>query len=301
MFLQSLFFRSSFIFLLCSASCFANTLTENTKINNESVLYSADESYGAEVNEWELGIAFGIGGITNPLKHSNNIFLPIVPRISYYGENFFLENTDLGYSFFENTKYSFSLFGRFNEDIRYFPYASTTDIIVTSMGWGLGDHLSPILGSELEPIKVKLGKRHISYLGGIQLHYHDQGYNAKVSILSDVTNTHNGQEVELSLMKSWLTDKWFLEVGGGTLWKSSEVVTYYYGIEPVEVSLSRNEYQPSDSFTHYFKTNFKIPITEKVQFITSIKIERLDSERYNSPLVDERFIYSSFIGFTYDF
>jgi len=293
------------LFFFCfSWYSFADEITETTKnnlITDASFSAGVDEVNEAIVGQWQLGIAVGLGTITNPLQQGKNIFLPLIPRVSYYGERFFLENTDLGYAIFENEQVSFNLYGRFNEDKRYFAYASTADILVTSSGWGLGDHFDPTLGSQLNSTKVELSKRELSYLAGIQLHYHNNNYNAKLSILSDVTNVHHGEEIELSLTKSWSINNFFAEIGLGVLWKSSKIVDYYYGIQPEEISQNREEYYPGDSFTPYLKSTLQYKITEEINFLTSLKIDRQDSARFDSPIVKERFIYSTFIGFSYDF
>ncbi|KGK00395.1 MipA/OmpV family protein [Thalassotalea sp. ND16A] len=256
----------------------------------------AEEINVTPIENWEFGLAAGIGGITNPLKDADDIFLPVIPQVSYYGDRFFLENTDLGFSLIENEKFNVNLYGRFNEDKRYFPNADTTDIVFTSLGWKLDPTIK--VGHTAE---IKLKSRHLTYLAGLQFHYHHQNYHGKLSLLTDISNVHHGEEAEFSFGKTWQQDDWLLDLGFGLLWKSQQIVDYYYGLKPVEVSDKRDEYYPDASLTPYLKLVYQYAISEKVKFITSVKIDKMDSERYRSPLVNDRYINSFFMGFAYDF
>lgn len=288
-------FRSiSIIFFVLMAISTTLLANENELIKSTSKNDFISDINEVDVGEWELGVAIGLETITNPLKLGENIYLPVVPRVSYYGDNFFIENTDLGYSLFESRMFSINLFGRFNEDIKYFPYAKTTEIFVTSMGWSYGDELG-------ESEEVELLKRHISYLGGVQYHYYHNNYNVKLSLLSDVTDVHHGQEVEFSLRKSWMSSQWLVEFGAGILWKSSSLVNYYYGVQSIEATPSRGDYIAGDSYTNYLVFSYKYVINQDINFLSTVKIDRLGNDLYHSPLVNERYIYSSFIGLTYDF
>ena len=59
------------------------------------------------VGEWKFSIALGAGVITNPLNEGDNIPLVIVPNFSYYGEQVFIDNNALGFTFYESDAVSF--------------------------------------------------------------------------------------------------------------------------------------------------------------------------------------------------
>src|SRR5690606_8343381 len=62
---------------------------------------AADEASG-----WQFGIAVGAGRQLNPFVDSDDIDIPVVLDIAWYGERFFFDNGDFGYSLLSSERFS---------------------------------------------------------------------------------------------------------------------------------------------------------------------------------------------------
>lgn len=89
-----------------------------------------------EADSFEFSLAMGGGAIINPLNGGDNIPLIILPSISYYGEQFYLENTEIGYTLTETRDYSFSLTAGLNGEKALFSRWHPTNLFAPS---GLGN------------------------------------------------------------------------------------------------------------------------------------------------------------------
>src|SRR5882757_7738292 len=56
----------------------------------------------AAVGHWNLSVGLGLGSRTNPVLGASDIPLVVVPKLSYYGKRFFLDNLDIGVALYEN-------------------------------------------------------------------------------------------------------------------------------------------------------------------------------------------------------
>lgn len=61
------------------------------------------------VGEWQISIGLGLGWRTNPLHEGDDSPMFVLPEVSYYGERFFLENLDLGWTLYESRQHQFNL------------------------------------------------------------------------------------------------------------------------------------------------------------------------------------------------
>ncbi|WP_434931353.1 MipA/OmpV family protein [Shewanella sp. HL-SH5] len=70
--------------------------------------------------EWDISIAIGFGQKTNPLQDYDDIPLYVLPSIAYYGEQWFFDNGNFGYSLQEAEKYSLNLVTSYSDDRAFF-------------------------------------------------------------------------------------------------------------------------------------------------------------------------------------
>jgi len=61
-----------------------------------------------EVGSWRVNVGMGVGMRSNPLHGGDDIPLVLLPEVSYYGERFFLENLEMGFTLFENDRHQFN-------------------------------------------------------------------------------------------------------------------------------------------------------------------------------------------------
>lgn len=73
-----------------------------------------------EVGVWEVSVALGLGGRTNPVVNSDHLPILVMPSVSYYGKRFFLETDTLGFTLFESQRHMLNAIGTVSYDQIYF-------------------------------------------------------------------------------------------------------------------------------------------------------------------------------------
>jgi len=72
------------------------------------------------VGDWRISVGMGAGMRSNPLHQGEDIPLVLLPEVSYYGERFFLENLEMGFTLFEDRRHQFNLLLTPGYDQMYF-------------------------------------------------------------------------------------------------------------------------------------------------------------------------------------
>jgi outer membrane scaffolding protein for murein synthesis (MipA/OmpV family) len=82
------------------------------------------------VGDWRVSVGLGAGVRSNPLHQGEDIPLVVLPEVSYYGERFFLDNLEMGFTLFEDRRHQFNLLLTPGYDQMYFnrwdPFNFTT-------------------------------------------------------------------------------------------------------------------------------------------------------------------------------
>ncbi|AOE50428.1 MipA/OmpV family protein [Kangiella sediminilitoris] len=81
-----------------------------------------DDPHNSKTNsgEWNISLSLGYGQVESIISNVDDFDLYLLPNISYYGESFFLENTTMGYSLYEDEDFYLDIVGKLNEDGIYF-------------------------------------------------------------------------------------------------------------------------------------------------------------------------------------
>ena len=142
-----------------------------------------------EIGKWQFGLSIGLGLRSNPLYNSNDIPLVLLPRVSYYGERFFLENLEAGWTLAETDAWMFNALVTPSYDGVFFnrwdPGNIFTDIVADSSAVeGSADNAGDDVNSGTENNAAdsadnqtqidpdELSKRRFSYLGGLDISWH---------------------------------------------------------------------------------------------------------------------------------
>lgn len=72
------------------------------------------------VGDWRVSVGLGLGMRSNPLHQGEDIPLLVLPEVSYYGERFFLDNLEMGFTLFEDRRHQFNLLVTPGYDQMYF-------------------------------------------------------------------------------------------------------------------------------------------------------------------------------------
>lgn len=297
------------LFVISALSC----AEEKNSVEEESD--EVDCQSCKDSQRWNVGVAIGAGVITNPLAIEDDIYFPLVPRISYYGDKFFLDNLTLGYTAYQSSSLRLYITGKLNSDFLYFEGATDTVKAFAYFSQVTGirrtDGMDPLLNFG----DYHLNDRKASYLLGPELVWQfDETKSLKLDVRKDISRIHYGQEASVEFKYANYIEDWYFEQRFGVTWKSAEVNDYYYGISfeetPTELPTGQTmpdryrenlTYKANETVTPHLALNVSTAVSENWTFLTSIKVEFLDDAVINSPLVDQDYSISAFVGWGYEF
>jgi len=276
---------------------------------------SSEDSDCVPVGEWQFSIALGAGVITNPLNDGDNIPLVIVPNFSYYGEQVFIDNNALGFTFFENSALSFSAISQINRENSFFERWHPNNIFVNTLSNSIVseaqfdeaiDAIDDTGKTEADIIEVELGQiqeRKWALDAGLQVNwFFFQHSHFQVKLLHNVNNVYNGLNAQLALEQPFTftaIPNNLLTLTIGANWQSKAQVDYYYGIDEQDNVAEELYYQGKASLSPYFKFLNQYAINENWSVKLTLQREWLDSSLTNSPLVHDDVIDTFFIGVEY--
>ena len=78
-----------------------------------------------EEKSWRFGVGLGYGQRTNPLIQSEDIPVVVDLDIAWFGERWFFDNFDLGFSLVDNARFTTNVVARLNSDRAFFGKTNT--------------------------------------------------------------------------------------------------------------------------------------------------------------------------------
>lgn len=249
------------------------------------------------VGEWDISLSIGYGERSNPIVGNSDIPLYLLPQISYYGERFFLENLEFGFTFYEGQTHTFNVIAAPGYD-RVFFYSNDLQNIFVSGATTLSVNVPPSLETADAPFfelieDYPIRDRHTTYLVGPEWLFRFGDFIGQVDALREVTGEHDGYEVRAAIAAPIVQSTSSLVVSAGLTWKSSQLVRYYYGVD--------NLYEPGAALNPFIKLGFAHPLSERWTFNAFVHHERLDDAVSNSPIVIENSVTTAFAGFAFKF
>ncbi|WP_240036215.1 MipA/OmpV family protein [Pseudoalteromonas sp. A757] len=285
----------------------ALALLVTTQVNATAVPCDANDSECTPVDKWRFGIALGGGVISNPLHDGENIPLVIVPYVSYYGEHLFLDNGTLGYTFYYSDKFDLSLIGTFNTEQAYFEKFHPSNIFVQKMGFDASEQLpGGEFAAEQTAISLdEIESRKWAVDGGVLAHWVvNDRVKVSASWLTDITNTYQGYNADIGVSYRFRFDSspnTYVFIKGGLKWKSRQLIDYYYGIDKADIANSALWYKGSSSFQPYISFAYSYPVSKSWTFKFNAKYQQLDNAMTDSPIVEDSYTATVFVGGKYEF
>lgn len=299
--LKSIFSKSIIFLAILSTFHSAKSIAESPSQSQETLVQfeeALSENCDTCIVEdrWQFGVALGIGYISTPIAQEDDTLLPIIPRFSYYGEKFFIDNFTIGYSFLESNSQRLDLIGEFNQDFLHFETASDIQKAFASFTRLSGQVVIIDVGDyELKP-------RHATYLVGPAYSFNGENWFFKAKYGVDSFNVNGGAEASIEIGQNFSVNRWNFEHSLGATWKSKEIVEYYYGLDRDEAPAIIAMYEPTESALNpFYRINTQYQINDDWRFLVSYKTERLDEVIVESNIVNEESVDSVFIGVGYDF
>ena len=250
------------------------------------------------VGRWDFSISIGAGVRTDPVVHESTIPLVVIPHISYYGEHFFLDDLDVGYSFIDNDRSNLSLIATPGYDRVYFYRNDLQNIFVTGFTNFTTTGNQSTTGNEQpggtnaipEKKPFPWHTRSITYLAGPEWTFKVHGLSGQLDVLHEITGHNHGDEIRAALGVP-LSRDWSTNVG--LTWKSSAIVNYYYG--------APGAYQAGGALDPFVKLGYSHPLKGKWKFTGFVECERLGNAIADSPIINARFATTAFVGTVYSF
>lgn len=255
-----------------------------------------------EPNSWQISLAVGAGVKLNPLHDSDNIPLVILPDIAWYGEAAYFDNGELGYQWTLDQQQSIESFVRINTERAYFSFWHPANVLLVTSA-DVQASLSPSYEKfDSNPVSYKdVNKRDWAVDAGIRWQKQYENTQWQISVLNDISNTYNGQQLDLKYRINWQVSQWNISTTFSALWKSSKLLDYYYGLnEQDNVEKSQLYSAPSGWFPSV-AVLARRPISENWQWILRTSYQHLPSAMSDSPLVERNYVASAFIGAAYRF
>ena len=280
-----------------------------------------------DINQWQLGVAIGIGRRTSVVHGQEDLPLYLIPTVKYYGEQIFFDNGTLSFTLLEDANTATSLvtelnplaaqFYDYHPENMLFDNAISSDVSVPEQDFEMVDSDSPDpdSGDQAEPDpdtpapsvdSVALKRPRWSLDLGLQHNWFINQQQMLVSqIFTDASNLHNGYRIELLWSYSQRLPavspglKAQLKLGGQLLDK--ETSQYYYGIDERHTSDTELRYRAKASFNSSVSLTLTQSIGADFKLITFYKQQHLDTRLYSSPKISSKQIETLFLGVHYDF
>jgi len=230
----------------------------------------------AMAGNWNIGI----GGLAapNPYIGNGGTKTTILPFFFYEGERFFVELDQAQYQVFDNGTISVGLIGL----LRFQGYEPDDNAALAGMQ-----------------------RRNTSLDAGGSIAYTNRLGTLSFTALTDISDTHEGDELVLSWEIPFTVGKnWLLSPSVGMSWKSDDLIDYYYGVTGVtsrEARPGRPAYQGQSSADGFVGLGVFYNLSSHWTAIAQFNYETLSKRITDSPIVEDDNQWYGFLGVVYEF
>ena len=210
---------------------------------------------------------------TSPYVEDDSSF-DLVPLYLYEGRYLFAHGTEFGAHLFRDQTFSLDAIARYR---------------FTRLDTDESDFLEG------------LDERRQTLDGGLSFGVRGGWGELQLDWVTDLLNRHDGQEFDLTYRYRWDVGNWMFSPFVSLLWQNDDLTGYYYGVRPDEAAPGRPAYAPGNATNVAFGLNSWYQLTDHVFLYGNLGFEGLDSTIQDSPLVEEDFGSSVFVGAGYLF
>lgn len=245
------------------------------------------------VGEWDISISLGYGERSNPVKGNSDIPLAVIPRISYYGKRFFIENLELGYTLRESDSNTLSIIAAPGYDRVFFHRNDPQNLFAAASLTGAPGSLNSLGGPAGSPLLAESASRprHTTYLAGPEWTFNYGRFIGQVDALYEVTGEHDGYEVRAAVATPLLQSEHSLVLSTGLTWKSARLVDYYYGVDTL--------YRGGAAVNPFVKLSYSRQLGERWTFNLFAHYEHLAGAIADSPLLASDSVLTAFAGISF--
>ncbi|WP_085580901.1 MipA/OmpV family protein [Thalassospira mesophila] len=124
---------------------------------------------------------------------------------------------------------------------------------------------------------------------------------AHIEYLHDVSGEHDGQQADATYKVPFETGRFHYEVGGGVMWRDSDLNDYYVGVEPGEARAGRAAYAPDSAFLPHLDASVGFQLTRQMLLRANASATFLPDEYKDSSIIEDDVIYGLGLGLVYKF
>lgn len=146
-----------------------------------------------------------------------------------------------------------------------------------------------------------MSDRDSSVNGGINLSAKNELGYADVSYVYDLFSNHKGKYARAQVGTTFVKDKWSFDPSLLLSWYDSDFSNYYYGVKQSEVTATRSFYSAKSSLNYGAQLYIMYDIKPNWHFLLNGRLDILDSEIKDSPIVHDSAIYSGTMSLLYSF
>ncbi|MEM9684670.1 MAG: MipA/OmpV family protein [Pseudomonadota bacterium] len=111
-------------------------------------------------------------------------------------------------------------------------------------------------------------------------------YYLGVTALQDVSSAHDGFELSATAGREFQVGELMVDIAAGAAYRTSDLNTYLYGVEPGEARAGREAYRPGADVTPFVEASVTYPIGDRSAVIAFAGYELFSNEVRDSPIVD---------------
>lgn len=263
-----------------------------------------------EVGRWEFSVAIGAGARSNPLVEGDAQPLVLVPQFSWYGERLFVDNFELGFTLLDRPRHMLNLLLTPGFDKFFFDDGlGFGNFIIedSSLVSGGGDHAGAPDGEPVPTQRVqqvdpkKVDERRLAMLAGLEYGLYLKQWLLSAQLLGDATGVHNGKELRLALGWQGKLGDNTLSASVGAVWQSRQLLDYYYGLDQHEVNNQDLLFRGESDWSPVVKVQWRRRLSESWSFYSTLHYKRFGSHTADSPLLEDDYVVTGFIGGIYHF
>lgn len=236
-------------------------------------------------SRWRVGAAFGYGERSNPLVQSDDVPIIVDLDIAWFGDRWFFDNGDAGFTFTSNDALTASIVGRFNSDRVFFSRTNTRFIVFDSAG------------APLEiPADFKPPDRDYAMELGIELLTDGRWGALQLAAFHDASGTHDGFELGADYSFSWRRRRLHIEPSFGASYKSADLNNYYWGLTAEEGRGVVPAYEAGAGMNWSARLTIGYQLNREWTASVVVEYERLNNDTFLSPIVEKRGVRGVFAG-----
>ncbi len=245
---------------------------------------------------WELGVAIGYGQRSNPLVDSDTLRLYADLDIAWFGERWFFDNGDLGYSLHNGRLFTLNLLARVNSDRLFFTRTNGPVGLINS---GVDGPLPPAVDPTMQMAEPP--DRNWTLEGGVELLAEGRWGFLEAAVMHDTLGVHSGYEAAVGYGYGLVANRWYIEPSVRLMYKSSELNDYYWGLRADEAPPGVAAYRASAGLNWLARCSAAYRINERIAVSLAVEYEQLNGAVRGSPIVAEDEVLGFFVGLGYRF